>query len=44
MREVLGDLALTFGVLDIRGTIDDAGASGRMRYTRSGCAEMALGA
>jgi ketosteroid isomerase-like protein len=32
---VLGDLALTFVVLDIRGTIDDADASGRMRYTRT---------
>lgn len=32
---VFGDLALTFVVLDIRGTIDDADASGRMRYTRT---------
>jgi ketosteroid isomerase-like protein len=32
---VLGDLGLTFVVLDIRGTIDDADVSGRMRYTRT---------
>jgi ketosteroid isomerase-like protein len=32
---VLGDLAMTFVVLEIRGTIADADASGRMRYTRT---------
>jgi ketosteroid isomerase-like protein len=32
---VLGELALTFVVLDIRGTIADADVSGRMRYTRT---------
>lgn len=33
--KVLGDLALTFVVLRIRGTIDEAEVSGRMRYTRT---------
>jgi ketosteroid isomerase-like protein len=32
---VLGDLALTFVVLDVRGSIEDADVSGRMRYTRT---------
>jgi len=32
---VIGDLALTFVVLRIRGTIDAAEVSGRMRYTRT---------
>jgi ketosteroid isomerase-like protein len=32
---VLGDLAVTFVVLRIRGTIDAAEVSGRMRYTRT---------
>ena len=31
----LGDVAVTFVVLRIRGTIDDADVSGRMRYTRT---------
>ena len=39
---VLGDLALTFVVLDIRGTIGDADASGRMRYTRTWTREGAV--
>jgi len=30
--KVLGDLAVTFVVLRLRGTIDDADVSGRMRY------------
>jgi ketosteroid isomerase-like protein len=33
--KVLGDLAVTFVVLRIRGTIEDADVSGRMRYTRT---------
>jgi ketosteroid isomerase-like protein len=33
--KVLGDTALTFVVLRIRGSIDDAEISGRMRYTRT---------
>ena len=33
--KVLGDLALTFVVLAIRGTIGGADASGRFRYTRT---------
>jgi ketosteroid isomerase-like protein len=33
--KVLGDVAVTFVVLRIRGTIDDAEFSGRMRYTRT---------
>jgi ketosteroid isomerase-like protein len=33
--KVLGDMALTFVVLRIRGTIDEAEVSGRMRYTRT---------
>jgi ketosteroid isomerase-like protein len=33
--KVLGDMAVTFVVLDINGTIADADASGRMRYTRT---------
>lgn len=33
--EVLDDVAITFGVLRIRGTIDAAEVSGRMRYTRT---------
>lgn len=33
--KVLGDLAVTFVVLRLRGTIDDADVSGRMRYTRT---------
>jgi len=32
---VVGDLAVTFVVLRIRGEIGDADASGRMRYTRT---------
>jgi ketosteroid isomerase-like protein len=32
---VLGDLALTFVVLQIRGTIEEADVPGRMRYTRT---------
>jgi len=32
---VAGDTAVTFVVLDIRGTIADADVSGRMRYTRT---------
>ena len=32
---VLGDVAATFVVLQIRGTIDEAEVSGRMRYTRT---------
>ena len=32
---VRGDLALTFVVLDVRGMINDADVSGRMRYTRT---------
>jgi ketosteroid isomerase-like protein len=32
---VLGDLAVTFVVLRVRGTIDGADVSGRMRYTRT---------
>lgn len=32
---VLGDTAVTFVVLRIRGTIDQAEVSGRMRYTRT---------
>jgi ketosteroid isomerase-like protein len=32
---VLGDMAVTFVVLRIRGTIDTAEVSGRMRYTRT---------
>jgi ketosteroid isomerase-like protein len=32
---VLGDVALTFVVLRIRGAIGDADASGRLRYTRT---------
>ena len=32
---VHGDLAMTFVVLDVRGTIADAEVSGRMRYTRT---------
>ena len=32
---LLGDLALTFVVLQIRGTIEDVEFSGRMRYTRT---------
>ena len=32
---VLGDTAVTFVVLDIRGTIAGEDASGRMRYTRT---------
>jgi ketosteroid isomerase-like protein len=32
---VLGDLALTFVVLEIIGTIHGADVSGRMRYTRT---------
>jgi ketosteroid isomerase-like protein len=32
---VRGDLAVTFVVLRIRGTIDDAEVGGRMRYTRT---------
>lgn len=32
---VLGDSALTFVVLRIRGTIDEVEYSGRMRYTRT---------
>jgi ketosteroid isomerase-like protein len=33
--KVLGDVALTFVVLRIRGSIDEAAVSGRMRYTRT---------
>jgi ketosteroid isomerase-like protein len=33
--KVLGDLAVTFVVLRIRGAIEDAEVSGRMRYTRT---------
>ena len=33
--KVHGDLALTFVVLAIRGTIDEADVSGRYRYTRT---------
>ena len=33
--KVLGDLAITFVVLRIRGAIDDAEVAGRMRYTRT---------
>jgi ketosteroid isomerase-like protein len=33
--KVLGDTAVTFVVLRIGGTIDDAELSGRMRYTRT---------
>jgi ketosteroid isomerase-like protein len=33
--KVLGDVALTFVVLRIRGTIEEAEVSGRMRYTRT---------
>ncbi|MGH2941217.1 MAG: nuclear transport factor 2 family protein [Solirubrobacteraceae bacterium] len=33
--KVLGDLAVTFVVLRIRGTIDGAELSGRMRFTRT---------
>jgi ketosteroid isomerase-like protein len=33
--KVLGAMALTFVVLRIRGTIDEAEISGRMRYTRT---------
>jgi ketosteroid isomerase-like protein len=33
--KVLGDTAVTFVVLRIRGAIDDAEVSGRMRYTRT---------
>ena len=33
--KVVGDTAVTFVVLRIRGTIDGADASGRMRYTRT---------
>ncbi len=32
---VLDDVAVTFVVLQIRGTIDDADASGRLRFTRT---------
>ena len=32
---VRGELALTFVVLDVRGTINNADASARMRYTRT---------
>jgi ketosteroid isomerase-like protein len=32
---LLGDMAVTFVVLQIRGTIDQAEVSGRMRYTRT---------
>jgi ketosteroid isomerase-like protein len=32
---LLGDLAVTFVVLQIRGTIEDADVSGRLRYTRT---------
>jgi ketosteroid isomerase-like protein len=32
---VHGDIAMTFVVLDVRGTIEGADASGRMRYTRT---------
>jgi hypothetical protein len=32
---VLGDLAVTFVVLQVRGTIDEGEVSGRMRYTRT---------
>jgi ketosteroid isomerase-like protein len=32
---VLGDVALTFVVLDIRGAIADAEVGGRLRYTRT---------
>jgi ketosteroid isomerase-like protein len=32
---VVGDVAVTFVVLRIRGTIDEAEVSGRMRYTRT---------
>ena len=32
---VLGDVAVTFVVLQISGTIDQADVSGRMRYTRT---------
>ena len=32
---VLGDLAVTFVVLRVRGAIDDAEVAGRMRYTRT---------
>ena len=31
----LGDLAMTFVVLDVRGTIGEDEVSGRMRYTRT---------
>ena len=33
--KVLGDLAMTFVVLRIRGAIDDVEVAGRMRYTRT---------
>ena len=33
--KVLGDLAVTFVVLRIRGAIEEAEVSGRMRYTRT---------
>jgi ketosteroid isomerase-like protein len=33
--KVLGDTAVTFVVLHIRGAIDEAEVSGRMRYTRT---------
>jgi ketosteroid isomerase-like protein len=33
--KVLGDVAVTFVVLRIRGAIEDAEVSGRMRYTRT---------
>ena len=32
---LLGNLAVTFVVLQIRGTIEDADVSGRLRYTRT---------
>jgi ketosteroid isomerase-like protein len=33
--KVVGDTAMTFVVLRVRGTIDGAEVSGRMRYTRT---------
>ena len=33
--KVVGDVAMTFVVLRVRGTIDDAEVGGRMRYTRT---------
>jgi ketosteroid isomerase-like protein len=33
--QIVGDTAMTFAVLRVRGAIDDAEVSGRLRYTRT---------